>query len=212
MEAVSAHLLLVPVWRLKPTSEALATYSPLPYHHLRRAMEELSKEDPTIQPLFPGSVYPTACANLGPRTCCRWHHDVNHYPGLPCWILALGDYDYKLGGHLVVPQLRLYIEFPPGASILLSSAGLKHGNTPIQDGELRYSFTQYCPGGLMRWVAYGCAPAGDFTDAERVDMDERAGEGWKQQLARFSTPATLLRDRKWVRRQERRGLEDDSCL
>ncbi|KZV60518.1 hypothetical protein PENSPDRAFT_593968, partial [Peniophora sp. CONT] len=188
---------------------AFARWFPLPYYHLRRAMQKLSEHDTDIKPPFEGSVYPAACANLGPRTCCRWHHDINNYPGIPCWILALGDFNYKLGGHLVLPQLKIYIEFPPGASFLLSSAGLKHGNTPIQAGEKRYSFTQYCPGRLLSYVAYGFKLGRDFSEAEKAAMDEAAGESWRQQLARFSTPASLPRDRRWVRRQEKkeaRGL------
>ncbi|VDC00234.1 unnamed protein product [Peniophora sp. CBMAI 1063] len=187
----------------KHGSEAFTTWFPLAYYHLRRTMKKLAARDPTIAPPFPGSVYPTACANLGPHMCCHWHHDVNNYPGAPCWILALGNYNSKLGGHLVLPQLRMYIEFPAGASILLSSAGIKHGNTSLQPGEKRYSFTQYCPGGLLRYVAYGFRLAREVQDPKvRQAMEERAGETWKQQYARFSTSASLVRYRQWVRSQE----------
>lgn len=184
-------------------AEALATWFPLPYYHLRRAMQKLAAHDPSVTPPFAGSVYTTACANLGPRTCCHWHHDVNNYPGLPCWILAIGSFNPKLGGHLVLPQLRMYIEFPAGASILLSSAGIKHGNTAVQPDEKRYSFTQYCPGGLLRYVAYGFRLARDVKDPKvQQEMEEQAGETWKQQYARFSKSASVVQDRGWVRRQE----------
>ncbi|VDB87032.1 unnamed protein product [Peniophora sp. CBMAI 1063] len=207
-EAIARHIMEdEDVQRLaKFGSECFAKYFPLPYYHLRRAMQKLATHDSQIAPVFSGSVYPAACANLGPRTCCRWHHDINNYPGVPCWILALGDYDHRLGGHLVLPQLGIYIEFPPGASVLLSSAGIKHGNTVVQEHETRYSFTQYCPGGLMRWVAYGFRLGKELSDAEKLRLEERAGETWKQQLGRFSTPASLARDRRWVRRQEKREI------
>jgi hypothetical protein len=61
----------------------------------------------------------------------------------------------QAGGHLVLWDLQLIIEFPPGATILIPSALLRHSNTTIQKGEERYSFTQYTAGGPFRWVDHG---------------------------------------------------------
>lgn len=72
-----------------------------------------------------------------------------------CAITALGDYDPKRGGHLVLWDLKLVIEFPPGSTILIPSACIRHSNVSIQEGETRYSFTQYAAGGLFRWVDHG---------------------------------------------------------
>jgi hypothetical protein len=72
-----------------------------------------------------------------------------------CTITALGRFDPKKGGHLVIPELRLAIEFPPGSSILIPSAALTHYNLDICKEETRGSVTQFSAGGLFRWVAYG---------------------------------------------------------
>lgn len=47
------------------------------------------------------------------------------------------------------------VEFPPGSTVLIPSAILSHSNVDIREGERRYSFTQYAPGGLFRWVEHG---------------------------------------------------------
>ncbi|KAJ6616736.1 hypothetical protein B0H10DRAFT_1948899 [Mycena sp. CBHHK59/15] len=39
--------------------------------------------------------------------------------------------------------------------MLILSGCVNHGNTPIQQGETRYSMTQYATGALFRWAAYG---------------------------------------------------------
>lgn len=71
-----------------------------------------------------------------------------------CAITALGDYDPKLGGHLVLWDLKLVIEFPPGSTILIPSTSVRHSNVSIRQGETRHSFTQYAAGGLFCWVEH----------------------------------------------------------
>ncbi|KAI0027210.1 hypothetical protein K488DRAFT_62334 [Vararia minispora EC-137] len=186
-------------------SEILASYFPLAYQHLRAAMQKIQAQDPSFIAPFSNSVYAAGAMNLGPETCCDAHFDVGNYPSLPCAVTAFGNFDPDRGGHLVLHDLKVYFRFPPGATILLSSAGIRHGNAAIQPGETRYSFTQFCPGGLMRWAAYGCRPAKDFSMHQRARMDAEAKEGWKQQLGRFSNVWELDEDRAWVREQE--GLE-----
>jgi hypothetical protein len=72
-----------------------------------------------------------------------------------CAVTALGTFDSKKGGQLILWDCRLIVEFPSGATILLLSAIVTHSNLPIQKGEKRYSFAQYTAGGLMRWVDNG---------------------------------------------------------
>ncbi|KZV68646.1 hypothetical protein PENSPDRAFT_582158 [Peniophora sp. CONT] len=183
-------------------SEIFASYQPKAYHHVRCKMARLHAWRSSLRPPFPRSVYTTACVNCGPSTECCGHHDLTNYPGCPCCITALGEFDAERGGHCVLHGLRIYVPFPAGASCLLSSAGLMHGNTAIQPGENRYSFTQYCVGGLMRWVSYGCKPAGDIPMDVRAQLDEEEEEGWEAQYARFSKVWEVDDDRKWVREQE----------
>ena len=71
-----------------------------------------------------------------------------------CCITALGDFDPTKGGHLVLWDLKLVIEFPPGSTVLLPSAAIAHSNTAIDCREMRCSFTQFTAGGLFRWTSH----------------------------------------------------------
>ncbi|KAJ7937906.1 hypothetical protein B0H13DRAFT_1580401, partial [Mycena leptocephala] len=64
-------------------------------------------------------------------------------------------FDPDFGGHLVLWDLKLVIRFPPGATILIPSAIVRHSNVPIRPDERRCSFTQYTAGGLFRWIRDG---------------------------------------------------------
>ncbi|KZV59754.1 hypothetical protein PENSPDRAFT_537233, partial [Peniophora sp. CONT] len=101
------------------------------------------------------SVYAACTCNLGPRTVCLDHTDHLNYPGIPCVITAFGDYNPDEGGNLFLLNFGLRIRFPPGATAILSSAGVRHGNTPVPEGQNRYSYTQYTAGGLVRWASVG---------------------------------------------------------
>ena len=57
--------------------------------------------------------------------------------------------------YLVLWDMGLVIEFPPGATILIPSATLRHSNVCLNPGDTRMSFTQYSAGGLFRWVDQG---------------------------------------------------------
>ncbi|KAF7367672.1 hypothetical protein MSAN_00830900 [Mycena sanguinolenta] len=104
---------------------------------------------------FPKSVFASATFNFGPSVCTFKHRDVCNLPFGWCAIQALGSFDATAGGHLVLWDAKVVVEFPAGAVILLPSATVAHSNVPVADGEERISFTQFTPGGLFRWVDYG---------------------------------------------------------
>lgn len=88
-------------------------------------------------------------------------------------------------------DLQLVIEFPPGSTILIPSAVLRHSNTAIQKGEERYSFTQYTAGGLFRWVDHGFQKEDEYyaglSKEEAVEEEEAMQGRWKMGLGLFST-------------------------
>lgn len=89
------------------------------------------------------------------------------YANLPfgwCSVTSLGNFDPILGGHLVLWEMQLVIEFPAGSTILLPSAAVTHSNVPINSsaGEQRFSFTQYTAGGIFRWVDQGFRTSDQF--------------------------------------------------
>jgi hypothetical protein len=64
--------------------------------------------------------------NFGPKTMCFPYKDFGNLAYGFCAVTALGRYNPKMGGHLILWDLKLAIEFPPGCTILIPSATLHH--------------------------------------------------------------------------------------
>ncbi|KAF8198665.1 hypothetical protein K438DRAFT_1905975 [Mycena galopus ATCC 62051] len=88
---------------------------------------------------------------------------------------ALGNFDPTTGGHLVLWDLKLVVEFPAGALILLPSATIAHSNVPVQAGEERASFTQFSAGGIFRYID------NSFQTVE--GLQEEDPEGYERMMA-----------------------------
>ncbi|KAF5380091.1 hypothetical protein D9615_006268 [Tricholomella constricta] len=136
-------------------SSAFAYYAPKIYRDYASNLEALYVHDPQLQINFPHSIFPAITINFGPETVTLDHTDPANVAYGMCLLTSGGNYDPTKGGHLILFDLGLVIEFPPGATIMLPSSILRHGNCPIQGGERRISISQYCAGGLFRWVKYG---------------------------------------------------------
>ena len=100
------------------------------------------------------------------------------------------DYDPVKGRHLIIFPLKLIIEFLPGSTISLPSATMPHGNTPIATGEVHTSITQYCAGGLLRWVAYGFQSVKSLSSTALLDKGGPGYEGENQWASRFKVGAS----------------------
>ncbi|KII90794.1 hypothetical protein PLICRDRAFT_107066, partial [Plicaturopsis crispa FD-325 SS-3] len=174
---------------------ALAFYGPKIFQDISKTTEKLHRRHSHLRRNFSNSIYPTMTFNFGPATVCFEHTDSGNGPVYWCAVTPGGSYNPKLGGHLILFDLKLIIEFPPGSTILLPSGSMRHGNVPIQEGETRMSITQYCPGGLTRWVRYGFKTA-DALGKDRVD--KIIGDGhkrWRRALRKFSRVDDLCQDR-----------------
>ena len=101
---------------------------------------------------YEGTAFTSITINFGPRMVSLPHRDWANLSWGWCSISPLGDFDPEKGGHLVLWDLRLVIQFPPGSSITIPS----DSNIPISSGEMRYSIAQYSASGLFRWVDNGC--------------------------------------------------------
>jgi hypothetical protein len=139
---------------------------------------------------FPGSVFAACTFNFGPRTICAPHLDFANLAWGWCAITALGDFDPDLGGHLILWDLRMVIRFPPGSTILIPSALIRHSNVPIRAHEYRGSFVQYTAGGLFRWVRNGFRT--DENWGKSASAEEKAarqaedGQRWEEGLKMYS--------------------------
>lgn len=168
----------------------LAAFAPQVFLFLQGGLNALLSWNPTLKRNFAKGVFAAATFNFGPQTTTLPHVDAANLAWGWCAITALGRFNPDLGGHLVLWDLGLVIRFPPGSTILIPSALLRHSNTRIQDGETRYSFTQYSSGHLFRFIYNGfrsdLAFDREASDAEKrkrfLDQETR----WEAGLGMFS--------------------------
>lgn len=133
-----------------------ALWHPKAYRYYKINLDKLWDVYPHLSlPLFPRSILPTAAFNLGNRVVTKRHIDSRNCPFGWCTITALGDFDASKGGHLILWDIGMVLEFPAGACICLPSALIAHSNIPTNTSETRMSFTQYCSGEVFRHVENG---------------------------------------------------------
>ncbi|PPQ78576.1 hypothetical protein CVT24_002742, partial [Panaeolus cyanescens] len=142
--------------------------------------------------IFSNSVFAAATVNTGDRVVSVSHLDFKNLSWGWCSITALGDFDPDHGGHLVLWDLKYVIRFPPGSTILIPSALLRHSNVPIRSGEVRHSFTQYSAGGLFRFVHNNFKADNQLKKSERERLSREGAQRWKKGLEMFSTVDELL--------------------
>ena len=141
---------------LKQNIAMYAFWHPKAYRYYKTHLDRLWEVHPELSlPLFPRSIMPTAAFNLGRRVTTKIHVDSMNCPFGWCIVTALGDFDSSQGGHLILWELGLVLEFPFGACICLPSAIIAHSNIPTCEGDSRMSFTQYCSGEIFRYIENG---------------------------------------------------------
>ncbi|KAK7016417.1 hypothetical protein VNI00_018899 [Paramarasmius palmivorus] len=152
----------------------------------------LGSDDQLFRP-FSNSPFAAFTVNFGPKTVCLPHRDSKNLAFRWCGICALGNFDYVKGGHLVLWDMKLVIEFPPGTIIFIPSAICCHFNTAIQEGEERFSFTTYSAGGLFRWVEHGFQLEDAFKKTEEAVKEAKEKNlRWAKGINLFSSIEELL--------------------
>ncbi len=169
---------------MRPPTACFNGVAPRVREHYCDTLCTILEHDKTLTPNFTNNVFAAATFNLGPNVTTARHTDHMNYVSGWCAIIPLGDFNYHRGGLLVLWDLKLVIEFPPGTLIFLPSALLQHSNTPIGRGETRMSFTQFSAGGLFRWVDCRCKTQKDF-EAEGGTLPQSGRQRWLDGLARF---------------------------
>ncbi|KAF9470263.1 hypothetical protein BDN70DRAFT_821563 [Pholiota conissans] len=183
-------LKLEPFERIAGHADGLfKSYAPRLHQYYSGANKGLESKDSSLKRPFPNAVFAACSINFGPKTVAHKHRDYGNLTWGWCAITSLGTYDYKTGGHLVLWDLNVVIEFPPGSTILLPSALLCHSNTSIAPDRTRYSFTQYSAGALFRWVDNNFQPQKKWaSQASDADFEQRQ----KEQEARWQKGLDML--------------------
>ncbi|KAJ7431293.1 hypothetical protein B0H11DRAFT_2262169 [Mycena galericulata] len=167
-------------------------YAPDLHEYYRSMLQLLHKWKESLPRNFDEftSVFAAATMNFGPCTITLPHLDFANLAWGWCAITALGDFDPDKGGHLILWDLRLVIRFPPGCSILIPSAILRHSNVSIQQGEKRFSFTQYTAAGIFRFVYNGfktekTIDESQLPKAERVRRAQDRADHWAEGMKMY---------------------------
>lgn len=175
-------------------------YGPKLYAEYWNELNKLYDYYDDLRRVFPDSVFAAASANFGPQAVSCTHLDHANRPVGWCAIFALGNFNPVLGGHLILHEFRLIVEFPPGSTILIPSATCSHGNSPIGKDETRMVLTQYAAGGLFRFIEYGFRTwkslLADPDSADKVaSLDANRKTRWFEQLKLWSKYDELHEDR-----------------
>lgn len=168
-----------------------SSWAPKLYEYYSQTLELLVGSDPNLKRPFQRSVFSAVTYNLGPRIVCYPHNDISNLPFGWCALTALGNFDHIKGGHLVLWDCGMVIQFPSGSTILFPSALISHSNTEIAMGEKRYSFTSYTAGGLFRWVDLGFKTMDSFKASlnrqEKSEFEKSLALRWAWGLSLFRT-------------------------
>jgi hypothetical protein len=154
-------------------------------------MTKLKERNPYLEFNFPNSIFACCTYNFGPMTVALRHLDHLNYVAGWCSVTSLGQFDHTRGGHIILWDLKLVIEFPPGWTLLLPSAFINHSNTPISPSETRYSFTQYTAGGIFRYVEDGFKMRTQMSIKEKLEAEARQRERVSDTLNMYSTISEL---------------------
>lgn len=166
-----------------------ATWAPKLYTYYADNLDVLLASNSDLRQNFPRSVWAAAEFSFGPKAVTRKHRDYANLPSGWRAITALGDYDPVKGGHAVLWELNIIIEFPPGWTLLLPTAAISVSNTRIGRRETRASFTQYSDGSLFRRINHGDQNGvkGELTDETRLEIYAQQKAQCQFGLALFST-------------------------
>ncbi|KAJ7662670.1 hypothetical protein DFH06DRAFT_1190599 [Mycena polygramma] len=183
-------------------SSGMAMYAPKLYRYYCKILRALFDHHPELTHNFSNSIFPAVSFNCGDAVTFE-HCDLLNLPHGFCPVTCGGSFNSKESGALYLKQLGLILEFPPCATILITSGCVDHGNTPIAPDESRFSITQFAAGGLFRWVEYGfqtakslLAQVGGREARER--FDGVPGARWRWALGLFSKYDELEADRAEV--------------
>ncbi|KAK0492854.1 hypothetical protein EDD18DRAFT_1079102, partial [Armillaria luteobubalina] len=110
------------------------------HRHYANHLNVLYKKLPHLHPNFAQSVFPCAAFNFGSNIWTFKHRNILNCPYGWCAITALGHFDHCWGVHLILWELKLFIQFPHGATIFIPSTTIMHSNTAPVQGDSHSSF------------------------------------------------------------------------
>ncbi|KAG1742871.1 hypothetical protein EDB19DRAFT_1894853 [Suillus lakei] len=156
-------------------SSALAFYAPKLYRHFSHNVKALVERHPHLCMNFTNSIFLATTFNFRPQVATFEHTDPHNVAYGLCDIHALGSFDPKAGGHLILFDLKVVVELPSGSTAHIL--------------ETQFSFTQYFAGSLIRWELRVQDPC------LMQKLDREVGKRWEWGLSFFSKLTEVEGDR-----------------
>ena len=88
-----------------------AFFFPKLYREYVDNMSALLGEHPHLERAHPESIFAAASLNFG-RAVSFEHTDFGNKANGVCPIWCGGDFDFRKGGHLILRQIKLVVQFP----------------------------------------------------------------------------------------------------
>ncbi|KAJ3869203.1 hypothetical protein EV359DRAFT_30569 [Lentinula novae-zelandiae] len=175
---------------------AFSLWAPRVHDEYKNAQNALRGRFPHLPDNFPGiSDFAAAAFNLGGKVWTFKHRDFLNWPFGWCAITALGAFDPRRTAQLILWELKLVLNFPHGATVLIPSGVITHSNTPVATGDTRMSFTQYTAGAIFRWVENGCRTEKELQAADPqcwAGMQAGKDSAYIRRIHNFSTIEELM--------------------
>uniref|UniRef100_A0A0W0G103 Uncharacterized protein n=1 Tax=Moniliophthora roreri TaxID=221103 RepID=A0A0W0G103_MONRR len=156
-------------------------YFPQLWNLYSNILNKIYVDNPDLKCHFKNCMFAGYTLNFEHVNTYRYHDYLNLL-FKQCTILSLSDFNYKMGGHLVLWDLGLAFEFLLGCIMLIPSAMLEHSNVAIRPTENRSLFTLYSASGLFHWVHNGCMSDKDFAAHAPPDVLEGWNKHWDELL------------------------------
>ncbi|KAJ7843686.1 hypothetical protein B0H13DRAFT_1648320, partial [Mycena leptocephala] len=148
----------------------LQSFAPKIYAYTENSTDLIYKFDEDLRRELPG-VFPAAEFDLGELGSAPRLQDKDVLHGWRA-LTALGTYDSRYGGDIILWDDGFVLRFPPGATFLFPAALMRYSFVEVQPGEKQYTFSQYSPAGLHCYITNGYVSDSTF---ERT-ADKRAME------------------------------------
>lgn len=117
-------LILLSIAVKNPPLAVFRQFDPKLYKYCKTNVAHLYNHHPSLNRNFKNSIYTGTTVNLGPDTCCCGHCDNHNSVKVRCGVMSMGPFNYKLGGHMVLEDFKIIIDFPPVWTCLIPSASV----------------------------------------------------------------------------------------
>ncbi|KAJ7607458.1 hypothetical protein DFH06DRAFT_1018547, partial [Mycena polygramma] len=150
-------------------------FAPRLYSHLDQTKDAVLENEWDLRDNCYGGAFPAMEFFLGSGESPPRLDDLD-MPWAWRALTALGDYNPRWGGELILWEEKKVIKFPPGSMFLFPGCFIRYSFTQVREGEAQYTFGQYAHCGLFRYVESGFRSEAEFEasawTAEREARDK----------------------------------------